>query len=490
MSLGYKAALGAMWTITSSIGSRAVGLASTLVLTRFIEPSAFGAVSVASVILLTVNSVSTLGVGHYLVAFPKAGRDVAFHASVIYLSAAALAVACACALAAPLGAWFGEPGVTEYIPWFAAGIACQRIGGIPTRLLVRDMRFRVIGLSQVAGEFTYAASALLLAFNQFGAMSLVVAALGRDILVAAIVTFSVNFADWLTPVRLRLEEVKKLLRFGLPFGGSAVLDIGSRRWDNLMFAALFGTDAAGRYSLAYNLADVPAAQVGEHIGDVLLPSFSRMTDPEERKRGLVRAGGLLALLVFPLAVGLGAVAATLVETLFDAKWQGIAPLLMVLSVLSVVRPLGWLLSSYLLAGARTGQIFALQAIKALGIVGFIALLSPMGELAACAAVGLAFGAHALAAALLVRRADNISPTDLIGPMLRPLLACVPLAAAVWGVRYLVPSDLNALLRLGLEIGAGAAAYVATAFWVARNHASELIRLARGALSKRARKENA
>src|SRR6185503_11117155 len=112
----------------------------------------------------------------------------------------------------------------------------------------------------------------------------------------------------------------------------------------------------GMYNLAYNLADVPAIQVGEQIGDVLLPSFARM-DVARRPAALVRSMMLLSLVVFPLAVGLGAVAPTLVATIFDARWRPLAPMLVLLSALSVARPLGWAVASYLQAQQLPRRIF-------------------------------------------------------------------------------------------------------------------------------------
>ena len=66
-------------------------------------------------------------------------------------------------------------------------------------------------------------------------------------------------------------------------------------------------DAVGQYNLAYNLADVPAIQVGEQIALVLMPSMAELP-PERRARALERSSALLSLIIFPLAVGLGLVA--------------------------------------------------------------------------------------------------------------------------------------------------------------------------------------
>lgn len=90
------------------------------------------------------------------------------------------------------------------------------------------------------------------------------------------------------------------------------------------FSAL---DVAGAYVLAYNLADVPAVQVGEQVTDVLMAALAHM-DVGERKRALVRTVGLLALVMFPLAAGLGSVASSVAHTFLTRAWAGVAPMLM------------------------------------------------------------------------------------------------------------------------------------------------------------------
>ena len=80
---------------------------------------------------------------------------------------------------------------------------------------------------------------------------------------------------------------------------------------------LFDPAVMGRYNLAYSLAEMPVINIAEQIGEVLMPSFSRMEDAQ-RKRAVVRSATLLQVVVAPLGVGLGAVASTVVPTLFDA----------------------------------------------------------------------------------------------------------------------------------------------------------------------------
>jgi len=136
----------------------------------------------------------------------------------------------------------------------------------------------------------------------------------RSVVRLAAMAGSVPPSDWLSRTALSAKTLGDMLRFGLPMSIGVGAGFASRRVDNAIVSSLFGPDVVGAYNLAYNVADAPAVQVGEQIGDVLLPSFSAMS-PEERRAALVRSTALLTLVTFPLSVGLGAVAPSLVRTL-------------------------------------------------------------------------------------------------------------------------------------------------------------------------------
>src|SRR5262245_25641107 len=84
-ALRKKAVLGAIWTISTSVGSRALGLVGTLMLTRFLDPETYGEASLAANIVLTAQMLSSSGLTLYLVAKPKEGRAAAFHVTFYFI---------------------------------------------------------------------------------------------------------------------------------------------------------------------------------------------------------------------------------------------------------------------------------------------------------------------------------------------------------------------------------------------------------------------
>jgi PST family polysaccharide transporter len=288
-------------------------------------------------------------------------------------------------------------------------------------------------------------------------MAIVAGNVARSAVRLVMMAASVERAEWLSPFPLSAKTLASMLRFGLPMSVGTAAGFASRRIDNAIVSGLFGTSVVGAYNLAYNVADVPAVQVGEQIGDVLLPSFALMT-VEQRKAALIRSTGLLALVTFPLAVGLGAIARTLVEAVLRPEWRDVGPMLALLSVLSVVRPIGWTISAYLLAQNRPGLDAVLEGGKLVAVVVLLLTLGRPGPLSACAAVGVAFALHAVASMVVVEMLDGVSMSALVARCAPPFAACSAMFAAVVATRHVLlrTGDVPAPAVLTVQMFVGAA----------------------------------
>lgn len=481
MTLVRDTVRGALWTILAGMGSRAVGLVGTLVITHYVSPTDYGEVTVAAVLVMTANQLSTLGLGQYLVSKPDAPPSAAYHANAVHLALGAAALALMLAAGPRLGAGLDAPGMLRFLPGLALAGLFDRASFVPERLLARDLRFGEVSALRTVGDVAHTVVSIWLAITGAGAAALVWGNLVRSFLRLALSSAFVGWRAFLAPHRPSLGVLRDLFAFGLPIAVGSLASFATRRWDNLLVSRFFGPAVTGMYNLAYNLADVPAIHVGEQIGDVLLPSFARL-DPERRPAALVRALGLLALLVFPLAAGLGLVAPTLVSLLFDERWQPVAPMLLVLSLLSIFRPVGWVISSYVQALGRPQPLMWLELAKLALLVAAVASVGRSSPLAACACVGVTYAGHALASLALAQRLDGVPLSKSLLALAPALAACVPMALAVLGTRAALHAQGGRpLLGLSLEIAAGALTYLMVAWVLARDSARDLLARLREAL---------
>lgn len=485
-----KAAHSAAWTIVTSLGSRVVGLVGTLLLTRFLAPAEVGEVSAASVIVITLDMFLTFGVGMYLVANPKAGRDVAFHATVIHVGTGLIAAVAAVALCRPLAPVFDAPGLAQFVPGLALAALIGRVAFMPERVLVRQMRFRRIGMSRALAEIALPVVAVATARAGAGGFALVWGNLARSTVQLCAEAPAVSWRDWAQPTALHGATLRTLISYGTWSSIGSLAVVASRRWDNLAVSRLFGPGVMGAYNLAYNLADVPSIQVGEQITDVLLSSLANM-EHERRVNALVRASGLLSLVIFPLAIGLGAVAPVVTRTFLGERWWLVGPMLTILSAMAITRPVTGAVHSYLQVRLRVRWVTAIEGTTALTIVILLFTMGRVGPLWACAAIGVAFGIRLLLSLELLRRLERVPVLPILARQWRPLLASVPLAAAVLAVRRAFQHagwgelrGLHAAPELVAAVAAGGLAYAAAALVIARSASRDLIDLGRRVVRRR------
>lgn len=480
MTTAAKAARGAAWLIISSVGARIIGVIGTMIMTRYLSPGDVGEVSAASIIAMTAGWLTTWGFGPYVVVKGRGADagEVAFHATVAYIGLGVLGLGAVSLAAGSFGHLVDAPSAAVFVPGMALSVFIRRIGAVPEKILTRRMQFRVIGLSAAAGELVYAGTAIPLAAYGYGGNAVVIGNIVQSTVVVAMIIRAAGFAEWAQPVRLRAARVRDMLRFGLPLSLESVAHNASRYWDNLMVSHLFGRGPTGLYNLGYNLADIPAVQVGEQLAHVLLPSMASLP-PERRPRALERATALLSVLIFPLAVGLGLIAEPLVALVLPPAWQEVAPLLTILTTLSIFRPITWVLSAYMEAQDRTARLMFLEVGKLVVLLGLMALLAPLGLHWVASAVGVSYGLMCIAGIALVSR-EGPSWRRLLVSFVQPLAACVVMAAVIEVIEQPFGHLLHPGIQLPLEIVAGGVAYVAAALVLCRATVRDLLDLARRA----------
>jgi lipopolysaccharide exporter len=473
-SRAQKTVRGIAWAIAANLGSRGIGLLGTLLLARYLDPADYGEVMAASVVASTAQSFSNLGLGQYLLVRPQSDDRVLFHVAFYSTLLCAGALVIGLALGPAIGPMFRVTQIMRYLPILSAVALLDRISSVPERILYRELRFKLVGINNAFGDFAYTLVSLALV-TRTGGMSIVWGNVARTALRSAVI-FKVNGRrGWLQPVPIRRDVTRQIFGFGLRLALGNWAGFLARRWDNMLTSRYFGPAVMGAYNYAYNLANVPALQVGEQIGDVLLPSFGHL-EGQKKRDAFLRSTRLLALLDFPLAVGMAAIAHTLVAVIFNPAWRPVGPMLVVLSSLSLAYPLGYTAGCYLQAAGRPMLLSYLEIGKALLLFGAIILLGPLGPLWVCAAVATAYGLHAVASLWMVQLADGVPFLASFGGLLPPLAACFPLVAAVLAVRFSL--HRQDLLGLGLEVLAGIGGYLVGAFLFARPLTRDFLKLAR------------
>jgi len=220
------------------------------------------------------------------------------------------------------------------------------------------------------------------------------------------------------------------------------------------------------------------------VSNVFLPMLLRV-GTEQRKTVLVRALGMLAVVTFPMAVGLAVVSTTLIDVLLPDQWSGVAPFLSVLAAVSIFRPINGFISQYLISIERNQRLMWMEAMRVVVLFGGLVLLGLAGPVAATFAIGLAAFAHTIGLLQSIH-GDGEFLKSLLRSLRAPVFACVTMAVAVFVTRSLVgPADgMREGLLLAAEILIGAVSYGAAMFVFGRVATLEMLSLMRDALRRK------
>ena len=465
------------------VSSRMLQLVGTLVLTHFIAPGEYGAVLTASITVMTANVLTSFAFGQHMIA-KKSPPEIAFQALVVHVLIGIAAMAVVYAARWPIGEALETPEMGTYMLGYCIATLLDRSRYIPERLLMRNLNFRRIATINASGEVIFTIVALSLA-KMWGAKAIEFAAVVRSVVQFILYFRAAPRAEWYAPTRLKWVDVYDLFSYGLPIMIAGVSDRAATRWDNLIVTRLFGTAVMGRYNLAYSLAEMPVINIAEQIGEVLMPSFALM-EPEQRQRAVVRSASLLQVIVAPLGVGLGAVAFTIVPTLFDAKWAPMAPLLAILSVMTVFRPTTWAALAYLQAVQQTRIFMYSSFFRAVAVLSLVAIGGVVGgdPIWACVGGCIGYALHSIVTIVFAGWVCKFSTTDYLIGVARPLLPCVPMFCGVLWLQHMMTGHVPNLVSLFIQVVAGIAIYIAAAFVLVRPAVRDIVRLGREAVGRR------
>lgn len=456
-ALKLRTLSGLSWNLSAQVLFQVVSLGIAAILTRILTPRDFGLVAMTAVFTGFLNVLSKVGIAKSLINEPElteAQRSSAFWVSL----ASGGAIALLTMAAAPLVAHFyREPQVTPIMIAIGALFVVSAFARVPEALLTRELRFRGLAVGKVAATLAGGALGIGAALAGLGVWSLVIYQAG--------VTLANTLIFWLlVPWRPRWQFSRSATRamagFAANLSGAQVFNYWTRNADNLLVGRYLGPVELGFYSRGYNLMLVPLIQFSEVIGAVMWPSLARIQHSPERVRSVVeRAIGVLALALAPLSIGAFVLADQLLLVVLGPQWTPAVAVFRILALAGLLQSIasvgGWMFQSQ----GRADLLFRWQAVRGvLVVLGFVAGVM-IGTIEAVALSFLLVTCLAFPFDLAIPGRLVALPLRAIAARIWPALACAAaMGGVVVAVRWLLPMEWPAWLRLLLEIAVGALFY--------------------------------
>ncbi|MBV8378207.1 MAG: lipopolysaccharide biosynthesis protein [Verrucomicrobia bacterium] len=435
--------------LVSTLGQGAtfvLRLGSMMALARLLAPEQFGLVSMVTACTGILDMFRDFGLSMATVQ-----RATISHAQLSMLFWINLGVgaflATICAAAAPvLVAFYHEPrllwiGIVVGFGFLFNGAAAQH-----RAMLQRDMRFSVLTALDVISFIVSTSVGVAMAATERSYWALVV----MNICPALVNMLGIWAAyRWTPGPPCWRTDVWAQLRFGGTVTLDGVLAFITYNADKVLIGRFWGSQPLGIYGRAYQLVNIPTANLNSTVSLVAFPALSRLqNDPERFKNYFLKGYGFFLFLVMPITVGCALYAEDIVQVFLGSKWSAAAPACRLLAptilTFALLNPLSWLLLS-------TGR-----AMRSLHIGLIVAPAVILGEL-----IGLPYGPGGVAAGLSITTALLVLPVicwathktpvtaaETIKVVMLPffsILIAAGCALAAWNFLHLITSPLLRLI---------------------------------------------
>ena len=452
---------GIAWTGGVKAATQALSWLSTLVIARLLSPTDYGISGMAMIFTGLVQIVNEFGLSAAVVQRRDLDDDQI--AKLGGLSVLLGALMCAIAvLSAPLVAtFFRQPAVRDVVIVLSTTFLTSSFQVLPRSLLTRELRFRTLASIEAAEALTQTVFTLVLAVLGWRYWSLVGGlVMGRLASTALALRFRHHRLAWPRP----LASIKDPVWFGGHVAAGSIAWYVFRSADMTVVGKRLGDVALGAYTLGWTIASLPVDRIAALVARATPAIFARVQDDVEalRRYVLTLTEGI-ALLAIPAAVGLALVAGDFVSVVLGPRWVFAITALRILSLAAIFRSTIPILNQVLIA---TGQ--ARRSMQ--GTVG-IAIVLPLLFIAGShwgiggvAVVWLALFPIA-SFAFYVRHAlatCQVSPMQYLGAMWPAASAALVMTVIVLIVHQSLAQSAP-LLRLALEVAAGAMTYAAVVY---------------------------
>ena len=452
-----KTIAGISWSVVSQVGRQLLQLAIGVILARLLAPRQFGLIAMITVITGFAAVFAELGFGAALIHKQDVKEE--HLSSVFWINiGGGIALTVLFMLGAPLiGAFYNEPLLAPLTLLVASTFFFDSLSIIQRTLFSKSIDFKMLSIVEVSAVGIAGVVAIGMALSGWGVWSLAAKAVITSVVTSILLW---TFSSWRPDLAFHWSAVKELLGFSMHLLGSRTMNYWVRNLDDLLIGRVIGSGGLGVYSRAYAIMLFPLRNISRVIARVMFPSLATIQHDAARVRHIFqRATRTIALVTFPLMLGLLATTESFVLAVFGGQWAGMIPILQVFCFIGLVQSVVTLVGSLFQSQGRTDLEFRLGLVtKPLLITGIVVGLQwGIVEVA----VGYA-SAVAVSHYLNLRFAGGLVGLryyDVVRDLTGIFFCAAAMAAGVYGAGLLLPADWPHGGRLAVQVPMGVVFYL-------------------------------
>ena len=455
--LRQRTVSGLKWNAATQALAKGLQFVALIVLARLLSPYEFGLIGMILVFTGFASTIADAGLSAAIIQRQEVSEgnlNSAFWLSTAIGCALTVVLACVAPLIAK---FYGEPRLQTMTIVLALNFILASLHVVQYALIHKALDFRSRFRIEIAAISSSAIVALALALAGAGVWSLVGQSLCDN---AARTAMAWRLSSWRPRRMFDWTAARELLNFGWKFVGFNIVGYCSQNFDKLWIGYQLGSSPLGIYSLSDRLMRMPVTNVTVITGGVMFPALSTLQDNlETMRRAYLRANRMIALLTFPMMLGLSVLAEPAILVVYGQKWRSAIAIVQLLCFAGLAQSVYNTASWIFLSRGRTDILFRL------GLLSMIVRITGVLIGAHWGLIGIAWG-YVLGGYLFLMyptwhfagRLIDLRFIALLRNVAAPFFCAAVMATAIWFSDQLLFVAKPEWLRLLVHTILGAAVY--------------------------------
>lgn len=314
------------------------------------------------------------------------------------------------------------------------------IGQQSQYLMQRDLSFQLLGkVETISTIFSFSLLIGLLFLTKQNPVNVYVWSQVSLYSLKGILYYICYLPKWKPSFVLDIKDCKEFFSFGIYQLLSRLVNRLGSNIDMLLIGRFIGMEALGLYNLVYQIVTIPVLKLNPIITRVAFPVFAKdKNNNQALETGYLHMTKLLAIVSFPLLLGLYSVSDLVIPLFFGEQWIEAIPILQIMIIVGILRVLMNPNGSIILAKGKANIAFYwdLGVLVCYGAALLAAVRSNQLEIVAWAYVGVSI-LNFIGGRMLLTRMIGLQLKSYVKVLLLPFI----LAGVSSGIALLLKDQM-------------------------------------------------
>ena len=466
-SLKQKTTKGIFWSTIERFSNQGMSFLFSVILARMLDPSDFGIIAMITIFFAVAQSFVDSGFSNALVRKTDRREEDLSTCFYFNIGVGIMAYIVLFLIAPLVASFYNQPILSPIIRITGLGVVLNSLCVVQQALFTIKIDFKSQAKVTLSATIISGIVGVILAYQGYGVWALVWQGV---VMTSARMALLWLMSKWRPTTGFSKSSFNYLFGYGSKLLASGLLDTIYNNIYPIVIGKFYTPAQLGNYSRALSFAQLPSSNITSILQRVTFPVLSTIQDDIPRlQANYRRLLKLSAFIIFPLMMGLAAVAFPMIRLILTPKWEGCSLYLQIICFALMWYPIHAINLNLLQVKGRSDLFLRLEIIKKIVGVCIMCITIPLGITAMC--IGM------VASSLISLFINTYYTGKLIDigylKQMRDLTPIFINSLIMGGIVYFsIQISDNDILQLSLSIIVGVLSYIGGASMITRSELKE------------------